>query len=119
VALDALRLAFLWSQVSINQLLCDYPVSHGELRLWVSRFSLADDDVEDFVGMLVTPIPVRPAILLTQPLEILVPAVPIADINPVGLIFPAVPMMVVVMVAIVVDAIVRAERYWQQAHGRD
>ena len=69
--------------------------------------------------MPVTPIPVIPAILLTQPLELFVPAVPIADPNPVGLIFPAVPTMVVVMVAIVVDAIVRAERCWQQAHGRD
>lgn len=80
---------------------------------------LVDVDAEDFVGMLVAPIPVRPAIVLTQPFEIFVPAVSIPDPNPVGLIFPVVPMVVVVMVTVVVDAIVRAEGCWQQADGRD
>lgn len=98
---------------------CAAPVSHDEPRTWVSRSSLADVDAEDLVGVLVTPVPVLTAITFAKALEVFVAAVPVASPKAIGLIFAVVPMMVVLMVSIVIDAIVRAERCWQQAHRRD
>ena len=83
------------------------------------RFPSADVDVEDLIGMPVTPIPISTTVVLTNPIEVFVAAVTFAKPHAIGLIFAGVPMMLVSMVPIVVDTIVRAESGRKQAHRRD